>query len=181
MIYATISSEEAQKRLNEAIEESKDVKWYIRLKIIALSATKQTVKELSEMFNLCEATIRNYIHDYNNGGIQQLEPDKSSGRPNKIGNWTKQQWDEVLEQTPNQYEKLNTASHQWTLERLQQYVKEYHGIDVCLSSIYNSFKVSHSRARGTGRSKLRVGSPDPMYTVKRSYNKEVRNLHSRDN
>ena len=57
MIYATISSEEARKRLHEAMEEAKDVKWYIRLKIIAISATKQTVKELSEMFNLCEATI----------------------------------------------------------------------------------------------------------------------------
>ena len=177
MIYATISSEEAQKRLNEALEEAKDVKWYIRLKIVALSATKQTVKELSEMFDLCEATIRNYIHDYNKGELQQLEPDKSTGRPPKIGNWTKQQWDEVLEQTPNQYEKLNTSSHQWTLERLQQYVKEYHGIDVCLSSVYNSF----SKARHTGRSKLRVGSPDPMYIVKRSYTKEVQNLHSRDN
>jgi transposase len=178
MIYATISSDEALKRLNEAIEEAhNNVKWYIRLKIIALSATKQTVKELSEMFDLCEATIRNYIHDYNNGGLQQLEPDKSTGRPPKISQWTKQQWDEVLEQTPNQYEKLNTNSHQWTLERLQQYVKEYHGIDVCLSSVYESF----SKARRTGRSKLRVGSPDPMYTVKRSYNKEVQNLHSWDN
>jgi len=119
MIYATISSDEAQKRLNEAIEESKDIKWYVRLKIVALSATKRTVKELSEMFDLYEATIRNYIHDYNNGRLQQLEPDKSSGRPAIIAQWTKQQWDKVLEQTPNQYEKLNTNSHQWTLERLQ--------------------------------------------------------------
>lgn len=177
MIYATISSEEAQKRLNEAIEEARDVKWYIRLKIIALSATKQAVKELSEMFNLCEATIRNYIHDYNKGGLEQLAPDKSTGRPPKIAHWTKEQWDEVLEQTPNQYKKLNTQSRQWTLERLQQYVKEYHGIVVCLSSIHNSLM----KGRRTGRSKLRVGSPDPKYTVKRSYTKGVQNLHSRGN
>ena len=178
MVYATISSEEAHKRLNEAIEEARDVKWYIRLKIIALSATKQTVKELSEMFNLCEATIRNYIHDYNQGGLEKLAPGKSTGRPPKIGNWTKERWDEVLERTPNQYGKLGTQSHQWTLERLQQYVKEYHGIEVCLSSIHNSLMKT---GRRTGRSKLRVGSPDPMYTVKRSYTKEVQNLHSRDN
>ena len=178
MIYATITSEEAQKRLNEAIEEAKDVKWYIRLKIVALSATKQTVDELSQMFNLCEATIRNYIHDYNKGGLDKLAPAKSTGRPPKIGKWTKQQWDEVLEQTPNQYEKLNTKSHQWTLKHLQRYVKEYHGIDVCLSSVYNSFRKT---GRGTGRSKLRVGSPDPMYTVKRSYKEELGNLHFRGN
>ena len=115
MIYATISSDEALKRLNEAIQEAKSPKWYIRLKIVALSATKRTVKELSEMFELCEATVRNYIHDYNQGGLLQLEPDKPSGRPPKISQWTKEQWDEVLEQTPNQYEKLNTQSHQWTM------------------------------------------------------------------
>jgi transposase len=178
MIYATISSEEAQKRLNEAIEEAKDVKWYIRLKIIALSATKQTVEELSKMFELHKATIRRYIHGYNQGGLEELAPDKSTGRPPKIGQWTKEQWDKVLEQTPDQYDKLNTKSHQWTLERLQRYVKEYHDIDVSLSSVYNSIRQS---GRRMGRSKLRVGSPDPMYTVKRSYIKAVQNLHSRGN
>jgi len=174
MIYAEISSEEAQKRLNEAIEEARDVKWYIRLKIITLSASKQTVEELSQMFDLSKATIRRYIHGYNKGGLEGLAPDKSTGRPPKIGQWTKAQWDEVLEQTPNQYEKLNTQSRQWTLERLRYYVKEYHGIDVCLSSIHSSLMKTKRR---TGRSKLRVGSPDPMYTVKRSYTKEVQNLH----
>jgi len=178
MIYAIISSEEAQKRLNEAIEEAKNVKWYIRLKIIALSATNQTVQELSQTFDICEVTIRNYIHDYNKGGLEQLVPDKPTGRPPKIGKWTKQQWDEVLEQTPNQYDKLNTQSRQWTLKHLQRYVKEYHGIDVCLSSVYNSLLKT---GRRTGRSKLRVGSPDPMYTVKRSYTKKVQNLHFRGN
>ena len=178
MIYATISSEEAQKRLDEAIEEARDVKWYIRLKIIALSAAEETVEELSQMFNLCEATIRNYIHDYNQGGLEQLAPGKSTGRPPKIGQWTKAQWDEVLEQTPDQYEKLNTQSRQWTLEQLQEYVKEYHGIEVSLSSVHNSLMKT---GRRTGRSKLRVGSPDPMYTVKRSYTKDVQNLHLRGN
>ena len=178
MIYAKISSEEAQRRLNEAIKEAKDVKWYIRLQVITLSAAKETVQALSQMFNLDVATIRSYIHDYNKGGLAELVPGKSPGRPPKIGQWTKEQWDKVLEQTPDQYKKLNTQSRQWTLERLQQYVKEYYGIAVCLSSIHNSLMKT---GRRTGRSKLRVGSPDPMYTVKRSYTKEVQNLGDRDN
>jgi hypothetical protein len=28
------------------------------------------------MFDLCQGTIRNYIHDYNSGGLEQLAPDK---------------------------------------------------------------------------------------------------------
>jgi len=178
MIYATISSEEAQKRLNEAIEEARDVRWYLRLKVVAFSAAKQTVKELSEMFDLCEATVRNYIHDYNQGGLEKLKPEKSTGRPPKIANWTKEQWDEVLGQKPNQYEELNTMSRQWTLERLKLYLKEYHNIDVCITSIYNSL---WKTGRHTGRSKLRVGSPDPDYTVKRTGVKAVQHLHLRDN
>jgi len=174
MVYAEISSEEARKRLNEAIEEAKDVKWYIRLKIISFSADKKMVAELSQMFELCKATIRSYIHDYNHGGLKQLAPDKSTGRPSKIGKWTKEQWDKVLEQTPNQYEKLGTQSRQWTLERLQQYVKAYNGIDVCLSSVYNSIRKT---GRRTGRSKLRVGSPDPEYGVKRKQIENLRDFH----
>ena len=38
----------------------------------------------------------------------------------------------MLEQTPNQYEKLNTQSRQWTLERLRLYLKEYHQIEVSM-------------------------------------------------
>ena len=177
MIYADIKTLEERIRLKDALKAAKDKNWYRRLQVIELSAEKYSVQELCDTFKLCEATIRNYIHSYNDGGLDKLALGKSPGRPPKIGNWTKKQWDEVLEQTPNQYKKLNTQSRQWTLERLRQYVKEYHGIVVCLSSIHNSLM----KGRRTGRSKLRVGSPDPMYTVKRGYTKGVQNLHSRDN
>ena len=105
-------------------------------------------------------------------------PDKQSGRPPKIGHWTKEDWDKVLEQTPNQYEKLKTQSRQWTLERLALYLKEYHGIEVTLQSVNNSLRKA---GRRTGRSKLRVGSPDPEYTAKRAGVKAVQNLHLGDN
>ena len=158
MIYANIKSEEEQKQLDDALKASKSKNWYRRLKIIALSAAKHTVKQLSDMFDLCEATIRNYIHSYNQGGLDKLKPGKPSGRPPKIAHWTKEDWDKVLEQTPNQYEKLNTQSRQWTLKRLRLYLKEYHQIDVSISNIYRSLRRT---GRRTGRSKLRVGSPDP--------------------
>ena len=70
--------------------------------------------------------------------------------------------------------KLETQSRQWTLEHLQLYLKEYHGIDVCLASVYNSLRKT---GRRTGRSKLRVGSPDPNYTVKREYIEGLRDFH----
>ena len=178
MIYAKIKDEEEQKQLDDALKASKSKNWYRRLKIIALSAAKHTVKQLGEMFDLCEATIRNYIHSYNQGGLDKLAPGKPTGRPPKIAHWTEEDWDRVLEQTPNQYEKLKTQSRQWTLERLALYLKEYRGIAVSLQSINNSLRKAGKR---TGRSKLRVGSPDPDYTVKCAGVKAVQNLHLRDN
>lgn len=174
MIYAKIKDQEELERIQAAMKVTKDKVWYCRLKIIQLSAEKASVQKLSKDFDLCQQSIRNYIHAYNKGGVEALAPKKSPGRPPKIGHWAKEQWNEVLEQTPNQYKKLETQSRQWTLERLQLYLKEYHGIDVCLASVYNSLRKT---GRRTGRSKLRVGSPDPNYTVKREYIEGLRDFH----
>jgi len=155
MIYAKIRSKEEQKRLDNALRTAKTKDWYLRLQIIALSAQEYNVKKLSEMFNLCHATIRNYIHSYNQGGLSELAPATRPGRPPKIAHWSREQWDEVLVRTPNQYEKLNTDSRQWTLEYLRLYLREYHGIDVSIASICNSLRKTGSR---TGRSRLRAPS-----------------------
>ena len=178
MIYAEIKDQEERIRLQDAMKASKNKNWYRRLQMIELSAEKYSVQELSNTFKLCEATIRNYIHSYNDGGLDKLAPVKPPGRPPKIGNWTEADWDRVLEQTPDQYGKLNTQSRQWTLERLQLYVKEYHDIEVDISNIYRSLRKT---GRRTGRSKLRVGSPDPKYKVKRKHTEDLRNLQARGN
>jgi transposase len=140
MIYANIKSEEERKRLYDAMKASRNKNWYRRLQIIALSAEKHTVKELSEMFKICQATIRSYINSYNQGGLDKLAPVKPTGRPPKIANWTKEQWDKVLGQTPDQYRKLNTQSRKWTLERLRLYLEKYHNIDVSIVTVHNSLR-----------------------------------------
>ncbi len=145
MIYANIKSEEERKHLYDAMKASRNKNWYRRLQIIALSAEKRTVKELSEMFRLCEATIRSYIKSYNQGGLDELAPVKPPGRPPKIADWTKEQWDKVLKHAPNQYEKLNTQSRKWTLERLRLYLKKYHHIDVSIVTVHNSLRRTGTR------------------------------------
>jgi transposase len=178
MLYADIKSSEEQQRLDAAREAAKEKKWYCRLMIITLSAQKYTVQKLSEMFDLCQATIRNYVHAYNEGGLDQLRPKKAPGRPPKLADWTKAQWDAILARTPNQYERLQTESRQWTFDLLVAYVKAYHDISVCRSSVYHSFRKT---GRRTGRSKLRVGSPDPDYVVKRQHVEGLEDLPERGN
>jgi len=174
MIYAKIKDEEERIRLLDALEATRDKSWYLRLKVVELSAEQYTVQELCDTFKLCEATVRNYIHSYNKGGLDALAPGKSPGRPPKIGHWTKEQWDGVLEQTPDQYDRLDIQSRAWTLERLRTYLRKYHQISVSLSSVYRSLRKT---GRRTGRSKLRVGSPDPKYTVKRKQVENLRDFH----
>ncbi len=69
MIYAEITNSEEQKRLDTALDAAKEKKWYRRVMIIMLSAQQYTVQKLSEMFHVCEATIRGYVPTYN-------EPDR---------------------------------------------------------------------------------------------------------
>jgi len=95
MIYANIEGAEELERIQSTMKVTKDKVWYCRLKIIQLSSEKASVQKLSKDFDLCQQSIRNYIHAYNKGGMEALAPKKSSGRPAKIGNWLKEQWDKV--------------------------------------------------------------------------------------
>ena len=107
MIYAEIKNPEDKQQLDDELLVAQEKKWYRRLIIISLSAQRYSVKELSEMFKLSEATIRRYIHAYNRDGISGLNPNKSPGRPRKISHWTMADWDKVLERTPDRYDLFN--------------------------------------------------------------------------
>jgi hypothetical protein len=148
MIYAKIEDPEQEKRLIDELKTSKDKNWYRRLEVISNSIKGVTVEQLSKTFNVSQAT---------DTSMPLIKVD----------------WDKIMEQTPNQYEKLNTKSRQWTLERLVLYIKEYHNIEVTIPCVYKAFRKT---GRRTGRSKLRVGSPDPDYVVKRKSVEEFRNL-----
>ena len=178
MIYAQPETKCAISQLQMGIKEAKEAKWYRRLKIIQLSMAGYNVPQLAEQFDLCTATVREYIKAYNSGQIEMLRPRKSPGRPPKVGQLKRDNWEQILTQTPNQYDKLQTDSREWTLELLVGYTKEYLGEDVVFQTISEAMKRCGYR---TGRSKLRVGSPDPDYTVKRQRVDRLRSLQQRGN
>ena len=178
MIYAQPQTECAISQLQMAIKEAKDAKWYRRLKTIQLSMAGHNVTQLAEQFDLCSATVREYIKAYNAGQIEMLRPNKSPGRPPKVGQLNRDDWEQILQRTPNQYEKLQTDSREWTLELLVGYTKQYLGQDVVFQTISQALRRCKYR---TGRSKLRVGSPDPDYMVKRERVETLRSLPARGN
>jgi len=72
MIYAIAQTEHAISELQVTLKEVKNAKWYRRLKIIQLSMSGISVPQLSEHFDLCQKTVRNYIKTYNHGSIEKL-------------------------------------------------------------------------------------------------------------
>jgi transposase len=164
VIFAKAEGKDAISELQFAIKQAREAKWYRRLKIIELSINGVSVSKLASQFDVCQATVRNYIKAYDAGGIDNLRPKKQPGRPKKVGHLSRDDWSEILSQTPNQYQRLSTDSRQWSLELLVRYVKEYIGEQVTLDTVSKALRRCKYR---TGRSKLRIGSPDPNYTLKR--------------
>ena len=178
MIYAKVCDASALERLDAALCQATSLKWYRRLLIIKLSATERlSAPKLAKMLNLSDDSVRSYIHKYNTSGLETLIPKSPPGRRGKITHFSKSDWERLFEQTPDQYEKLQTDSRQWTLGLISVYFQAYHEISVTPPAIHQALRRTGYRL---GRSKLRVGSPDPEYQAKRKQLTELASLRKRD-
>ena len=178
MIYAEVNDASDLERLDSALSEAKKPQWYRRLMIIKLSATERiSVPKLANLFNLSDGSVRSYIHKYNTSGLEALMPKSPPGCRGKVTHFSKSDWERLFEQTPDHYEKLKTDSRQWTLSLISVYFKAYHEIHITPPAIHQALRRTGYRL---GRSKLRVGSPDPEYQAKRKQLTELASLRKRD-
>jgi transposase len=162
MLFAEVSPD-AKEELLKALTQSSDAKWYRRLKIIHLSSQRKSVSELATLFDLCAATVRDYIKRYNARGLAGLTRNSSDGAPAKIP-LSKTDWDNLLHQSPSQFARLQTGARNWTQALVVQYLQAYHNVTVtqpAVSLCLKQHKISWNRGA------LKVTSPDPLYTVKR--------------
>jgi transposase len=175
MLYAKLCAQSEQELL-QALKRTSDSRWYRRLKIIHLSAHGKSVSELATLFDLCAATVRAYLSRYNAWGLTGLKRRSSGGAPIQIP-LTKAEWEDLLHQSPAQFARLQTGARNWTQELVQRYLQEYHQIAVTQQAISAAIK-RHKVAWNRG--KLRVTSPDPVYTVKRERIETVKKSRCRD-
>ena len=68
-----------------------------------------SVPELAKMFDLSQA----YIKKYDEYGLEGLRPRRNLGRQAKIGS-TKEEWEELFQRSPHQYDQLNTEAKNWS-------------------------------------------------------------------
>jgi transposase len=162
MLFAKVSAQEKE-ALCEELKQASDSQWYRRLKIIHLSAQRTPIPELATLFDLCQDTVRKYVKRYHAGGIEGLKRQSSAGAPTKIP-LTKAEWEELLRRSPSQFDRLQTGARNWTQELLMEYFHQYYGVIVAQCTISACIKRHGIR---WNRGKLKVTSPDPLYTVKR--------------
>jgi transposase len=162
MLFAKGSAQEKETLLEE-LKQPSDSQWYRRLKIIHLSLQRKPVPELATLFDLCQDTVRKYITRYNAKGIEGLKRQSSDGAPTKIP-LTRSEWEELLRRSPSQFDRLQTGARNWTQELLTEYFHQYYGLIVAQCTISACIKRHGIR---WNRGKLKVTSPDPLYTVKR--------------
>lgn len=148
MLFAKMNNA-AKKELGQALRNADQTKWYRRLKVIDLSGQGQTVPELAKLFDLNQATVRSYIKRYNADGLSGLRPNYGPGRTAKIS-LDKDQLEELLSRSPSQFDKLNTGARNWNQGLMQQYLQQYHQIELSQGAISGTFKrlgISWNRAK----------------------------------
>lgn len=126
---------------------------------------------LAQMFDLSAATIRQYIKCYNTDGLNGLHPQYGAGRRPKI-DWSNEQWADVLNQAPSQFDKLDSGAQKWTQDLLREYLALYHDLRLSQGTISKALKRVGLNWR---RTKLTVTSADPLYTVKRQRLEDLKN------
>lgn len=163
MLVAKVNPE-AKEKLLEELNNASDAKWYRRVKIIQLSSQGDiSAPKLAKLFDLCAATVREYITRYNANGLEGLTRQASDGAPLTIP-LTKAEWAELLHQSPSQFDRLHTGARNWTQELVVDYLLVYHEVQVTQPAVSLCVK---RHGITWNRGKLKVTSPDPLYTVKR--------------
>jgi hypothetical protein len=131
--------------------------------VIQLSAQRKSVPLIAALGDRCPATVREDLARYDADGLAGLHREASPGPPQKIP-LTKADWEEVLHQRPSQFERLGTGARNWTQALLVLYFQQYYAVTVTQAAIARCIKRHDIR---WNRGKLKVTSPDPLYTVKR--------------
>jgi len=156
MIYAGIGQDDPES-VKQELKQPAGSGWYRRVKIIDLSGQGKSVAGLSRLFDVCPATVRDYIRRYNEKGLDG--PGYGIGCPRKM-----EEREGLLHRSPCGFRQLNTGSRNRTQELLAEYFRLYHGIAVSQPSISLTLKKFGLK---WNRGKLKVTSPDPLYIVKR--------------
>jgi transposase len=100
---------------------------------------KVSGKDLQEIFMISKATLFKWVSQYNEGGLEGLKLD---GRVTYKVSGNKQTGDEVYEALKQEIDA--NQEQVWTLNKMQQFIKEKFDIEPTIQAIYYRIKETHS-------------------------------------
>jgi len=109
------------------------------LKMIDQSSQGQSVSEIVGLFYLHPSTARSYIHRYNSGSLESLKSDYGVGRSVEI-TLSKAEMEELISQSPSQFEKLEPGARNWPQGLPCQYLWPYHQPNISQCGISDTLK-----------------------------------------
>jgi transposase len=106
-------------------------------------------KDLEEMYDTTFKSICNWVHRFNEGGVEALKDHERSGRPNRLSDESLKEIKKVLlEKSPEQF-GYNTGT--WNGPLVIDYIKKKYTVDYKKAQIYNILKkmgLTYQKGRG---------------------------------
>jgi transposase len=147
-------------RLKEFDKEVNDRRVHDRVRATLLSHRGYNVRKIAEVLDVNHRFISNWLDRYEREGVTGLLDRPRSGRPSRVTQRYLQCLAGAVEKSPRLY-KYNESN--WTCPLLARYLKRETGIRI--SEDWMRIILLRLGFR-SGRGKLRVVSPDPMYDKK---------------
>lgn len=130
-----------------------------RTRIINLSSTGKTVKQISQQLNFHRPKIEKIIKQFNAKGLNIFERGKSTGKPRII---TKEQRALILQYLNTHPEKLGLHFNNWSHSKLSDYAK-VQGIQVSPSQVGRIIKLDEVKYK---KKRAHLYSNDPDFSKK---------------
>jgi putative transposase len=110
-----------------AMKQAKEIRMYLRYRVIYLHFKGNTNKEIAIEENLCNHTVGTYIKNYRKHGLEGLKMKHSSGAPRLLNPEQEQDLVKVITtKTPDQVGFPNRKN--WYINIVQQWVKDTWGV-----------------------------------------------------
>ena len=125
----------------EKIRRARDNKYKLKMLVIEkiLANPKISSKALQELFLITKKTLFTWIHQYNEGGLEGLKQD---GRITKKSLGNTKAGDEVYAALAKEIDA--NQEQVWTLQKMQDFIKEKFNIEPTIQAIHYRIKKTHS-------------------------------------
>ncbi len=163
-------SVEAMKALEELYKSTKDIRLRTRSQIILLNGEQSmTASKIAVIVRMHEVSVQRILRRYQSLGIEGLEDEARSGRPQKM---TPEYLDKLVNTVRRRPRALGLDFSIWTLDYLRDYMIEQTGVALARETIRR-----HLKKQGItfSRPQHKISSPDPDYEVKKKRSKKPEN------